>query len=88
MKQLQKDKKYGFKLSELDQKVTKAQYGNLVDRLKKKQGKPPEEHKCNFCETNKLQDFRIPMQKMNRLFLTDFIKCKERDKLAKLDIEE
>ena len=68
--------------------MTKAQYGDLVGRLKKKQGQPPEEQKCNFCDTNKLQDYRIPMQKMNRLFLTDFIKCKERDKLAQLDKEE
>ena len=82
VKQLKKDKKYGFKLSEIDQKVTKAQYGDLVDRLKKKAANPPDEKKCNFCEINKLQDYRIPMQKMNKLFLADFIKCKERDKLA------
>lgn len=31
---LEKDKKYGFKLSELDSKIRKKHFGKLVDKLK------------------------------------------------------
>ena len=59
--------------------MTKAHLGNLVNKLKKQQKDPPKEHKCNFCQNVKLQDYRIPMKKMNNLFLDDFYKCKYRD---------
>ena len=68
--------------------MTKQHLGTLVNRLKKQQKNPPEEHKCNFCDNVKLQDYKIPMDKMNKLFLQDFHKCKNRDKLRQLEKED
>ena len=89
-KQLKKDLKYGFKLSDLDSKITKADLGTLVNRLKKQKANPPEEpkvRKCNFLATAKLQDYKIPQEKMNKLFLDDFYRCKHRDAMRKMDKE-
>ena len=43
-----------------------------------------EEHKCNFCEGRKLQDYRIPMSKMSKLFLNDFYQCKFDAEMAEM----
>ena len=85
---MRKDLNYGFKLTDIEQKMTKAHYGTLVNRLKQQKVNPPEEHKCNFCQNVKLQDYRIPMEKMNKLFLSDFYKCKHRDQIRQLEKED
>ena len=97
VKKMEKDKKYGFKLSEMDQKITKKHYGDLVDRLKqhkqnlvkpKDEFEPEFKHECNFCQQNKLQEWRIPMDKMKRLFYDDFVKCKHDHQISQIEQEE
>ena len=38
--------------------------------------------------STKLQDYKIPMKKMNKLFLDDFRRCKHRDQMRQLDKED
>jgi len=49
-KQLKKDQKYGFSLKEVESKITKEIYGEMINKL----AKWPPENKCGYCTSNKL----------------------------------
>ena len=49
---LSRDLKYGYKLKDIDKKVTKELYGTLVNKIKQAPAKT--EQSCGFCRSHTL----------------------------------
>lgn len=90
LRKLNKDQIYGFGLKDLDQKMRKKHLGTLVQRAKKCHSKPEEEkaRECHLCEVTALSDLRIPMQKVNQLFMDDFYKMKHQQMVAQIRADD
>lgn len=82
-RKLEKDRKYGFPLSELENKIRKKHFGNLVNKLKTGTTQP-DKHDCHFCESHKLSDFKIATSKVEKLIQSDYDKLKHRSDLEKV----
>lgn len=93
---IDKDKEYGFPLKDLNNKIRKKHYGSLVQKLKQHKANLDdaeqcshdslqfESDKCNFCKAHTMQDYKIPMSKLENLIAHDFEKLKVKAELAKL----
>ena len=70
-----KDFVYG-PLSGIQKKMKCKQYKDAIDKINSNKCHKKEGHPCHFCENTMLKDMKVPIEKVNKLFLADFLNLK------------